>query len=108
MVSKAIEIQTSPQSVPSIPSWLAEAAIMAHYLARLSLLEKMAEQVRFARRRFGTYDTIDFVVVLIGYAISGEPTLEKFYERLIPFATPFMALFGRSQFPLLSVLSPFF
>jgi len=63
-----VSIQTSPQSVPSTPQWLGEVAIMAHYLARLGLLEKMAENVRFARRRFGIYDVIDFVVVLIGYA----------------------------------------
>jgi hypothetical protein len=107
MASSAVSIQTSPQSVPSTPSWLGEAAIMAHYLTRLGLLEKIAEHVRFARRRFGIYDVIDFVVVLIGYALSGEPTLERFYERLLPFATPFMALFGRSQLPHRSVLSRF-
>ena len=50
---------------------------------------------------------IDFVVVLMGYAISGEPTLAAYYERLLPFATPFMALFGRSQLPPRSTLSRF-
>ncbi len=34
---------------------------------------------------------IDFLVVLFGYAISGERTLEAFYQRLQPFAVPFMA-----------------
>jgi hypothetical protein len=71
------------------------------------LLEKIAERVRFARARFGIYDTIDFVVVLIGYSLSGEPTLKAFYERLHPFATPFMALFGRDQLPDRSTLSRF-
>jgi len=42
---------------------------------------------------------IDFVAVLIGYALSGEPTLAAYYERLHPIALPFMALFGRSQLP---------
>ncbi len=41
------------------------------------------EQVRFARRRFGRYEVIDFVAVLFGYAISGERTLEGFYERVL-------------------------
>ena len=45
------------------------------------------------RRRFGRYEVIDFLAVLFGYAISGERTLEAFYERLQPFAGPFMALF---------------
>jgi hypothetical protein len=47
--------------------------------------------VRFARRRFGRYDVLDFLAVLFGYAMSGEHTLEAFYERLQPFAGPFMA-----------------
>lgn len=38
------------------------------------------------------YDLIDFAVVLIGYALSGEPTLKAFYERLLPFGEVFMAL----------------
>jgi len=107
MASKAVEIQTSPQSVPSTPSWLGEVTIAAHYLTYLGLLERIAERVRFVRRRFGIYDVIDFVVVLIGYALSGEPTLKTFYERLHPFATPFMALFGRNKLPSRSALSRF-
>jgi hypothetical protein len=49
------------------------------------------ERVRFARRRFGHYEVIDFLAVLFGYALSGERTLEAFYERIQPFAAPFMA-----------------
>jgi hypothetical protein len=41
------------------------------------------------------------------YAISGERTLEEFYERLQPFAVPFMALFEREQLPCRSALSRF-
>jgi len=47
--------------------------------------------VRFARWRFGRYEVVDVLVVLFGYALSGERTLEAFYERLGPFAGPFMA-----------------
>jgi len=47
------------------------------------------------------------VAVLLGYAISGERTLEAFYERLHPFATAFMALFGRERLPARSTLSRF-
>src|SRR2546428_11116984 len=107
MASSKVEIQTSPQSVPSTPQWLGEVTIIAHYLTHLGLLEKMASRVRFARKRFGTYEVIDFVVVLIGYALSGERTLAAYYERVSPFATEFMALFGRSGFPHRSSLSRF-
>lgn len=41
------------------------------------------------------------------YAISGERTLEEFYERLQPFAVPFMALFERDRLPARSTLSRF-
>jgi hypothetical protein len=63
--------------------------------------------LRLARGRAGHYDVIDFVAVLLGYALSGEPTLEAFFDRLHPFAGPFMALFGRDQLPHRSTLSRF-
>lgn len=59
------------------------------------------------RRRFGRYEVIDFLAVLFGYAISGERTLEAFYQSLQPFAVPFMALFGRDRLPARSTLSRF-
>ncbi len=57
-----------------------------------------------AQHRFGRYEVIDFVAVLFGYAISGERTLEAFYERLSPWAA-FMALFGRDRLPARSTPS---
>jgi len=107
IASSLVTIETSSELVPSTPSWFGEVAIMAQYLMHLGLLEKIAESVRFARARFGIYDTIDLVVVLIGYRLSAEPTLEAFYQRLQPFRTPFMALFGREQLPSRSALSRF-
>lgn len=71
------------------------------------MLAAICEQVRFARRRFGRYDVIDFVVVLLGYAISGERMLEGFYEALSPVASVFMALFDRDHLPARSTLSRF-
>jgi hypothetical protein len=80
---------------------------MAHYLQRQRVLAAIEAQVRFARRRFGHYDVIDFVAVLFGYAISSERTLEAFYERLQPWASAFMAIFGRDRLPARSTLSRF-
>ena len=45
--------------------------------------------------------------MLIGYAISGERTLADFFERVEPFETAFMALFGRANLPHRSSLSRF-
>src|SRR5579859_364439 len=103
----SVMIQTSSQSVPSTPGWMGEVVLLTRYLKQQGVLEAISEQVRFARRRFGRYEVIDFVAVLFGYAISGEPTLEAFYERLHPFATAFMALFGRERLPARSTLSRF-
>ncbi len=100
-------IQTSSESVPTTPSWFGEVVLLTAHLRKHGILSKINEQVRFARRRFGHYDVIDFLAVLFGYAISGERTLEEFYERLQPVAIPFMALFERDQLPSRSALSRF-
>src|SRR5438128_4957077 len=106
-VPSSVSIQTSTEPTPSVPAWFDEVALLAHTLTRLGLLAEISERVRFARKRFGTFEVIDFVVVVMGYAISGEPTLAAYYERLQPFATAFMALFGRRQLPARSTLSRF-
>jgi hypothetical protein len=103
----AVIIQTSSESSPSTPSWFGEVVLMAAHLRKQGVLTKISERVRFARRRFGHYEVIDFLAVLFGYAISGERTLEAFYARLHPFAGPFMALFERTQLPSRSALSRF-
>ena len=107
IADSAVTIQTSSQSVPSTPAWLGEVTLIAHHLHRQGVFAAVEEQVRFARRRFGHYEVIDFVAVLLGYAISGERTLEAFYECLQPVAAPFMALFGRERLPHRSTLSRF-
>jgi hypothetical protein len=107
MTHPSVTIQITPQSAPSTPCWLGEVAAVAQVLSHVGILKAIQQRVRFARARFGRYDVIDFVVVLIGYALSGEPTLKAFYERLRPLASPFMALFGRSRLPDRSTLSRF-
>jgi len=103
----SVRIQTSSECAASPPSWFGEVVLMAAHLRKHDVLGKIAEHVRFARRRFGRYEVIDFLAVLFGYAMSGEHTLEAFYERLQPFAGPFMALFERDQLPARSTLSRF-
>lgn len=85
MTHASVTIQIDPGSAPSPPAWLEEAAAFAHILTHVSVLSAITEHVHFARARFGTYETLDFVLVLFCYALSGEPTLLSFYERLAPF-----------------------
>src|SRR6266480_5914053 len=107
MMDSAVIIQTSSHSVPSTPSWLGEVVLLIEHLRQQGVLSTISERVRFSRRRFGQYEVIDFLAVLFGYAISGERTLEAFYQRLQPFAAPFMALFERDRLPARSTLSRF-
>ncbi len=107
IIDSAVTIQTSCQSVPSTPSWFGEVVLVVQYLRRHDILTALTKRVCFARRRFGRYEVIDFLAVLFGYALSGERTLEAFYERLHPFAPAFMALFGRERLPARSTLSRF-
>ena len=71
----SVTIQTSSTAIPSTPSWFGEVALVASHLRKQGILNKICERVRFARRRFGKYDVLDFV------------TLQDFYEAVGPFAS---------------------
>lgn len=77
--ASTVTIQTFAESVLSTPSWFGEVVLLVEYLRKHNVLTKISERVRFARRRFGRYEVIDFLAVLFGYAISGERTLEANY-----------------------------
>jgi hypothetical protein len=107
IANPSIEVQTTSENRFSVPAWFAEVVIIARYLEKNGLLEALAHQVRLVRGRFATYEPIDFLALLIGYAISGERTLADFFERVEPFELAFMALFGRRCLPHRSSLSRF-
>src|SRR6478609_5738416 len=107
IASSPLHIQACAQAAPVPPCWFGELTLMVQFLQRQGVLTAIEEQVRFARRRFGHYDVIDFVALLFGYAISGERTLEAFYEQVQPWASAFMALFGRDRLPARCTLSRF-
>ena len=101
----SVSIQTSSQSQPCPPPWWGELVLLSQHLRQQGILSRLAEGVRFERRRCGHDELIDFLVVLFGYARSSERTLERFSEVLRPWAQPFMALFGRDRLPSRSALS---
>jgi hypothetical protein len=105
MTDPVVQIQVDPTDLPSTPSWFGEVAVIAHALQRHGILTAIQERVRFVRARMGKYELIDFVAMLMSYAVSGEPTLRAFCERVRPFASAFMALFGRADFPNPATLS---
>ena len=69
-----IEVQTSRDERPSVPAWFAEVVMVAQHLTTTGLLDALVQQVRLVRGRFGSYEPIDFLALLFGYAISGERT----------------------------------
>lgn len=105
MTDPVVQIQVDPTNSPSLPSWFGEVAVVAHALQRFGVLKAMEERVRFVRARMGKYELMDFVAMLVGYAVSGERTLRAFCARVQPFASAFMALFGRADFPDPATLS---
>src|SRR5260370_24930922 len=63
IIDSVVTIQTSSQSLPSTPCWLGEVVLLVHHLRKQGVLSAIAQQVHFARRRFGHYEVIDFVAV---------------------------------------------
>ena len=59
-VDASVAIVNLSQSVPSTPSWFGEVALIVHHFHHQRVLAAFEEQVRFARRRFGRYEVIDF------------------------------------------------
>ncbi len=104
---QCIEVQTSPEGRFSVPPWFAEVVLLAQYLRTNGLFQSFDQQVRLVRGRFGRYEPLDFLALLLGYAVSGERTLADFFERVGPFGRAFMALFGRAHLPHRSSLSRF-
>src|SRR5258708_23960193 len=99
MTDPVVHIQVDPTNTPSTPSWFGEVAVVAHALLRHGILKAIGERGRFVRARVGKYELIDFVAILIGYAVSRSPTLRPFCERVQPSAASFIPRFSRPDVP---------
>jgi hypothetical protein len=81
---RAVTIQTSAESVLSPPSWFGEVVLLARYLKQQGVLEAMNERMRGCHGGVsGETSSSIFSRSRSRYAISGERTLEAFYERLL-------------------------
>jgi hypothetical protein len=102
-----LEVQTCEAAQPAVPPWCAETILIAAYLRLHGLLDLLTTQVRLVRGRFGRDECVDVLALLFGDAISGERTLHTYFERLAPFAAPFMAWCARGALPHRATLSRF-
>ena len=107
IVHAGIEIQLSPEVKAAVPPWFEEVLVIATFLKEHHLLASVSDHVRFSRARMGRYELIDFVVVLLGYALSGERTIHDFYQRLAAHGDLYMEIFERDHLPHRSTLSRF-
>ncbi len=61
----SVKIQTTSESNLATPGWFGEVVLLTAHLRKQGVLSKISERVRFARRRFGRYESIDFFAVQI-------------------------------------------
>lgn len=103
----AVTLQLVPESAESIPPWFAELVVLVETLRRQGGRAARMEEVKLVRKRMGTFETFDCLAVLPGYAVSGLPTLQRFFARTKPDEEAFMGLFGRDTLPSPAALSRF-
>ena len=65
IADSSVKIQTTSEPNPSTPGWFGEVVLLISYLRKHDVLTKISEGVRFARRRMGHYEVIDFLAVQI-------------------------------------------
>ncbi len=103
----SVTLIASEQSNPSIPSWFAEAVLLAQYWKDSGLLATLIQTVHVLRGRMGDYEVQDFVLLLLAYAVSCEPNLKVFFEHLKPVEQTLMSVWDRKKTPHRSALSRF-
>ncbi len=65
IVDSSVHIHTSADLAPCPPPWFGEVVLLVTHLKKQGVLTNLSERVRFARRRFGRYEVIDFLAVRI-------------------------------------------
>jgi len=76
--STSLAVEAGTESCQRIPTWFGEAVLFGKYWLDSGLVGYLEEEVRVVRGRMGQYEVMDFVLLLLSYAISGERTLAAF------------------------------
>lgn len=105
--SSRVIISVSSENKERHPSWFSEVALFLEAWKQSGLVSKLQEEVRVGRGRMGDYDTCDYALLLLSYAVSHEATLETFYTNLDPIKEVLAALWQRQTLPSRSALSRF-
>ena len=100
-------IETTPESAASPPAWFAHAAVVLRAVRVCALGAALGERMRVARKRAGAYVALDYILLLLTFALSDEPHLKALFDHLAPLATALPALWDRTALPSRSALSRF-
>ena len=99
---------TTSRSLREAPTWLAGALVVLRTIRVSAFGSVRMRGLRVPRGRAGTYEPIDFMVVLLTLALSGAPDLKTLYGQLA--GTTMTVLAGvwlRHRLPSRSALSRF-
>lgn len=97
--NSSLEILASKEQVRCPPPWLTELVVIVNLARRGELTEELQHKVKVLRGRAGRYEVCDFTLPLLAFAISGEETLQSFYESLDGYNEAVMALLERNELP---------
>lgn len=98
-IVRSIKLTTDPQSQRHPPQWWAQAVVIVGALPNSAL-----SNLRLEGRRAGTYEFVDFLLVLTAYAVSFERSLSDFFFSAGSVAKAVMGLWGRTRLPVESTV----
>jgi hypothetical protein len=102
-----VALEAGTESVQRIPEWFSEAVLSGKYWLDSGLVGYLEEEMRVVRGRMEQYEVMDFMLLLISYALSGERTVADFYRSLSRVKEALMSQWGREKCPSVSSLSRF-
>lgn len=105
--SNSLTLQATTAPSPSPPPWFSEVLLHAQLWVSSGLLSSLQLQVLVSRPRMGLYEVCDFVLFLLAYSVSAEPTLKLFFTRILPYQGLLASLWQRNKLPVASTLSRF-
>jgi len=67
------EIETTPERAPTPPPWFADALVVLRAVRVRALWTALVERMRVERGRAGVYVAVDYLLVLLTFAVSDAP-----------------------------------
>src|SRR4051812_33530230 len=89
------EIETTSEAAPTPPPWFAVALVVLRTVRASALWPALCEQMRVARGRAGPYIAVDFLLLLLTFAVSDAPHVKALFALLPPIAAVLPAVWDR-------------